>query len=350
MVAAVGLVIGPVLGGALVAIALAVGVLVQRPARPARLRAGPRSSSRRCPAGTRSAGSTCSGRATFVVGLTGLVLALSKGGLTGWNNALVIGGFAAAIVLLPLFVVIERHARSPMLDLVALPRTASSAPPPPPRSSTASRGSRSCSCSSSTSRARRASRRSWPGSSSRRWRSGCSSPRRSRASRPTGTARAGSPRAGMVVSALGLAGMTTLRGAHAVRVERPLARDRRRRLGHVQQPEHRRDDGRRAGAPPRDRSRRADDAAEHRRRDLDRVRHGDRDGGGADGRAVQDLLRPHLRALVGAARAVHREPAHGALGARRDLAARSRRVDASPRARGRREAATLTGAPVEEAA
>ena len=45
------------------------------------------------------------------------MLALSKGGLTGWDDWLVIGGLAAAAILLPLFVVIERHARAPMLDL-----------------------------------------------------------------------------------------------------------------------------------------------------------------------------------------------------------------------------------------
>jgi MFS family permease len=57
------------------------------------------------------------GTGTYVVGLTGLVLALSKGGLSGWMNALVISGFVAAVVLLPLFVLIERHGRAPMLDL-----------------------------------------------------------------------------------------------------------------------------------------------------------------------------------------------------------------------------------------
>ena len=41
---------------------------------------------------------------TFIVGLTGLVLALSKGGLSGWSNWLVIAGLAAAVILLPLFV------------------------------------------------------------------------------------------------------------------------------------------------------------------------------------------------------------------------------------------------------
>jgi Na+/melibiose symporter-like transporter len=57
------------------------------------------------------------GTCAYVVGLTGLVLALSKGGLSGWNNPLVIGGLVAASVLLPLFVLIERHGRAPMLDL-----------------------------------------------------------------------------------------------------------------------------------------------------------------------------------------------------------------------------------------
>ena len=41
------------------------------------------------------------GTATFVVGLTGLVLGVSRGGLSGWNDPLVIGGLIAAAVLLP---------------------------------------------------------------------------------------------------------------------------------------------------------------------------------------------------------------------------------------------------------
>jgi MFS family permease len=57
------------------------------------------------------------GTATYVIGLTGLVLALSKGGLSGWANALVIGGFIAAVVFLPMWFVIERRGRAPMLDL-----------------------------------------------------------------------------------------------------------------------------------------------------------------------------------------------------------------------------------------
>ncbi|HEY6962548.1 MAG TPA: MFS transporter [Gaiellaceae bacterium] len=116
MVAAVGLVIGPVLGGALVAIAwpwvfwfnvpfalvgCAWGLLVLEE------RSG-RSDER---------GLDLLGVTTYVVGLTGLVLALSKGGLSGWANSLVIGGLAAAVVLLPVFVLIERRGRAPMLDL-----------------------------------------------------------------------------------------------------------------------------------------------------------------------------------------------------------------------------------------
>jgi MFS family permease len=116
MVAAIGLVIGPVLGGALIAISwpwvfwfnvpfaligAAWGWLVLH-------ELSGRSEER---------GLDLVGTTTYVVGLTGLVLALSKGGLSGWNGPLVIGGFAAAIVLLPLFVLIERHGRAPMLDL-----------------------------------------------------------------------------------------------------------------------------------------------------------------------------------------------------------------------------------------
>jgi EmrB/QacA subfamily drug resistance transporter len=116
MVAAVGLVIGPVLGGALVAIAWpwvfwfnvplgligsAWGLLVLEE------RAG-RSDER---------GLDLLGVTLYVVGLTGLVLALSKGGLSGWGNALVIAGLIAACVLLPLFVWVEHRSDAPMLDL-----------------------------------------------------------------------------------------------------------------------------------------------------------------------------------------------------------------------------------------
>jgi EmrB/QacA subfamily drug resistance transporter len=116
MVAAVGLVIGPVLGGALVAIAwpwvfwfnVPLGLLGSLWAFLVLHETAQRDTER---------GLDLLGTTAYVVGLTGLVLALSKGGLTGWDDPVVICGFAAAAVLLPLFVVIERRSRAPMLDL-----------------------------------------------------------------------------------------------------------------------------------------------------------------------------------------------------------------------------------------
>jgi EmrB/QacA subfamily drug resistance transporter len=116
MVAAVGLVIGPVLGGALVVagwqwvfwfnvpLALAgsawAGLILRELV-------------------ARDGDTTFDflGTVTFLVGLTGLVLGISKGGISGWSSPLVIGGLIAAAIFLPAFVLIERHHRSPMLDL-----------------------------------------------------------------------------------------------------------------------------------------------------------------------------------------------------------------------------------------
>ena len=91
MVAAIGLVLGPVLGGALVAISwhwvfwfnvplalagAAWGALILRElARREHVRSY-----------------DVLGTTTFVLGLTGLVLGVSKGGLSGWNDTLVIAG------------------------------------------------------------------------------------------------------------------------------------------------------------------------------------------------------------------------------------------------------------------
>jgi EmrB/QacA subfamily drug resistance transporter len=116
MVAAVGLVIGPVLGGALVAIswhwvfwfnvplALAGSVWAALILHDVTGR-------------DEVTTFDLAGTLTFLVGLTGLVLGISKGGISGWSSPLVIGGLIAAAVLLPAFVVIERHHRAPMLDL-----------------------------------------------------------------------------------------------------------------------------------------------------------------------------------------------------------------------------------------
>jgi EmrB/QacA subfamily drug resistance transporter len=116
MVAAVGLVLGPVLGGALVAIAwqwvfwfnvplalagAAWGVLVLRElAEPDAVR-----------------GYDVLGTSSFVIGLTGLVLGVSRGGLSGWHDTIVIVSLITAAVMLPAWIAIERRSRAPMLDL-----------------------------------------------------------------------------------------------------------------------------------------------------------------------------------------------------------------------------------------
>ena len=116
MVAAVGLVIGPVLGGALVDISWhwvfwfnvpfgligsvwAFSILREMSGRG------------------EDTSFDWAGTLTFLIGLTGLVLGISKGGIEGWHGPVVFGGLIAAVVFLPLFVVIERKVKAPMLDL-----------------------------------------------------------------------------------------------------------------------------------------------------------------------------------------------------------------------------------------
>ncbi|MFL5827761.1 MAG: MFS transporter [Thermoleophilaceae bacterium] len=116
MVAAVGLVIGPVLGGALVSISwhwvfwfnVPLGLIGSIWAALVLHELARRDENR---------GLDLLGSSVYVVGLTGLVYALSKAGLSGWGDPLVIAGLVAAVILLPLFVVIENHQRAPMLDL-----------------------------------------------------------------------------------------------------------------------------------------------------------------------------------------------------------------------------------------
>jgi EmrB/QacA subfamily drug resistance transporter len=116
MVAAIGLAIGPVLGGVLVGISwhwvfwfnvplglagAAWGALILRElAKPDEVR-----------------GYDVAGNLAFILGLTGLVLGVSRGGLSGWNDPIVIAGLAAAAVMLPLWVLIESRSKAPMLDL-----------------------------------------------------------------------------------------------------------------------------------------------------------------------------------------------------------------------------------------
>ena len=116
MVAAVGLVIGPVLGGALVAISwhwvfwFNVPLALAGSAWAALIL-------RELTSRDEDTSFDLLGTVTFLVGLTGLVLGISKGGISGWDSPVVIGGLIAAAVLMPAFVVIEGRVRSPMLDL-----------------------------------------------------------------------------------------------------------------------------------------------------------------------------------------------------------------------------------------
>ena len=116
MVAAVGLVIGPVLGGALVDIswqwvfwfnvpfALVGSIWAYSVLREITGRGDDTSFD-------------ALGTGTFLVGLTGLVLGISKGGIEGWQGPVVFGGLVAAAIFLPLFVLVEYRHRAPMLDL-----------------------------------------------------------------------------------------------------------------------------------------------------------------------------------------------------------------------------------------
>ncbi len=116
MVAAVGLVIGPVLGGALVAISwhwvfwfnVPLGLAGSVWAALILHEITGRSEDRTF---------DFAGTITFLIGLTGLVFGISKGGISGWSSPVVIGGLIAAAIFLPAFVLVERHQRAPMLDL-----------------------------------------------------------------------------------------------------------------------------------------------------------------------------------------------------------------------------------------
>jgi EmrB/QacA subfamily drug resistance transporter len=116
MVAAVGLVIGPVLGGALVLISwhwvfwfnIPIGLAGTFWAAHI-LHETPRSE--------RVTNLDLLGTALYVAGLTGLVLGVSRGGLSGWTDTITVVSLVIAVILLPLFVLVERRAESPMLDL-----------------------------------------------------------------------------------------------------------------------------------------------------------------------------------------------------------------------------------------
>ena len=142
MVAAIGLVIGPVLGGALVAISWHWVFWFNVPFALARLAVGRSSCCASWPSPIASAATTSRACSCSCLGLTGLVFGLSRGGLNGWADPLTIGGILVGVVLLPIFVVIEKPppgADARPHDL----REPPCSPPPPGRpSSTGSRASR----------------------------------------------------------------------------------------------------------------------------------------------------------------------------------------------------------------
>jgi EmrB/QacA subfamily drug resistance transporter len=116
MVAGVGLVLGPVLGGALVEISwhwvfwfnvpfgilgtLWAATVLQELVRP-----------------EVDHRFDWPGTFTFVIGLTGLTYGISRGGIVSWTDAKTLVALALAVVLLPAFLVVERRSPSPMLDL-----------------------------------------------------------------------------------------------------------------------------------------------------------------------------------------------------------------------------------------
>jgi EmrB/QacA subfamily drug resistance transporter len=116
MVAAVGLVIGPVLGGALVAISWHWVFWFNVPFALAGS-AWAWMVLRELSGGSEDRRFDALGTITFLIGLTGLVLGISKGGISGWDQPLVIGSLIAAAVFLPAFVLVERRHPAPLLDL-----------------------------------------------------------------------------------------------------------------------------------------------------------------------------------------------------------------------------------------
>jgi EmrB/QacA subfamily drug resistance transporter len=116
MVAAVGLVVGPVLGGALVAISwhwvfwfnVPFGLAGSLWGGAILHEVTGRSEDRSF---------DWLGTITFLLGLTGLVYGISKGGIQGWTSPLTLPSLIVAAVLLPAFVVIESRHHAPMLDL-----------------------------------------------------------------------------------------------------------------------------------------------------------------------------------------------------------------------------------------
>ena len=311
MVAAVGLVIGPVLGGALVAIKWPWVFWFNVPLGLAGA-AWAASVLREVTGRSEDRSFDFLGTITFLLGLTGLVYGISRGGLSGWNSPLVIGGLVLAAVLLPAFVVIERYQKAPMLDLSIFQN-------------------RLFSTAAGASFANGFSRfalmfvfvfyfQGVQGNSPilagvklaplavgmliASPLAGVWADRRG--SRTLAVL-------GMLVTALGLALDDDPGPRHQLLVPVHLHVHRRRWLGHVQLSQHSGDDGHGGATPARHRRRGASPGAEHRRGHVDRLRAGRSHLVGPQESAVQRLLgtgQPHLHR---AADAVHLQHAHRAV-------------------------------------
>jgi EmrB/QacA subfamily drug resistance transporter len=68
------------------------------------------------PSVARFAGLDLGGNALFAIGLGGLLVALSEGGSLAWSSPVVLGGLAAFVIAIPLFVVVEIRGRNPIID------------------------------------------------------------------------------------------------------------------------------------------------------------------------------------------------------------------------------------------
>ena len=317
MVAAIGLVIGPVLGGALVLIswhwvfwfnvpfALGGSLWAWLILHEVTGRSEDRSFD-------------ALGTITFLIGLTGLVYGISKGGISGWEQSSVIGSLIAAAVFLPGFVLIESRVKSPMLDLSIFKNRLFSAASAAAFTNGLARfalmfvfvfyfqgvqgnspilagiklaplaiGMLIASPLAGIWADRRGSR--------------------------------GMAVAGMLVQAVGPRADDHARARYGVLGERRLHVHSRGRLGDVQLPQHGRDDGHGSPASPRHRRRRPGARPEHRRGDLDCVRARGRDLVGSKERPVCGVLGARQAHHERAARPVHFEHAHGAVVPGRDL-------------------------------
>lgn len=116
MVVGAGLILGPILGGWLTSFGwptvfwfnVPIGVIGTLAAWRLLVEQGPRRVGQ---------GFDIAGSAIYLVGLTGLVTALAFGGIYGWTTTWVIGGFVAFAVAAPAFIWVEWHQKDPLLDL-----------------------------------------------------------------------------------------------------------------------------------------------------------------------------------------------------------------------------------------